>query len=104
MPPEELEKILEELAKTNPDLLKKINEVAVSAIKQDKVQLFNFFFKRKDVDWNKVKEILHGHENNRLDVVFDVAKAKFKISLSYRDLKIHTEDVKEVGSDNGTGN
>ena len=77
----ELEKALLALGK---DVLEKVEEVTDKGIADQKKTLFDTFFKKK-VDWEQIKKLLGSHSNNRISFGFNVAGARFTVSLSYRN-------------------
>ena len=84
----DLIQLIKDLEKTNPGILKKLDEVATAGLKKDKILVHEKLVKTNP-NWKieDIDNILTRHQNGTIDINWNVGEYRYRIVLSKRKLE-----------------
>ena len=74
------------IASLTPELAAALEQHANDGIKKQKQALYDMFFKANHIKYDKLKEMLSHHTNNRKDLSFVINGTKFRFMFQFRNL------------------
>jgi len=78
-----LEQIWASLSKEDVEV---IEQHARDGLAKQKKALYDMFFKKNNINYDKLKEMLSHHPNNRMDLSFVIGDSKYRFMFQYREL------------------
>jgi len=85
------------IASLTPELAAALGQHAADGLKKQKQALYDMFFKANHIKYDKLKEMLSHHNNNRMDLSFVIGDVKFRFMFQYRELpKIEEKKEEKV--------
>lgn len=82
---DKLQELIEQLSKSNPKFLEGLEQAAAAGIRNDKMALYNLLVKQNPTfDYKALDTILTRHENQRLDINWNIEDYIYRIVVSKR--------------------